>query len=805
MKLIYGVLSSAVLIAACSSCSDDYNPGGGTSGKINPQLDLDFNAITSRSTAAGRDAAPISVNDLKLRLTSTDGSFSKEWNSITDFDNNELFKVGSYTLEAIYGDAEDEGFEKPFYYASSQLKVEEDKVTTVSLNATLANSMVSIATTEAFRSYFTNYSFQAHAEGGDYLNFTSTESRPGYLRPGKVTVSADVTKPNGLSATLEAASFVAQPRHHYTITIDVNNGQAGDAQLVITFDESLDQEDIYIDLSDDILSAPAPEVIAEGFEPDAPVSVIEYMPSDITPSFFINAEGGIKTVTLTTQSTSLIEQGWYNEIDLASATPAQQSKLSSLGLGVKGLYGNVDRMAQISLDAVIPNIRYIDNSTNISNFTIVVTDKFNKVSEPITFSVKVNPIEIGLTEDVAPTIGQSDMTVLLNFNGTDITRNVRLQYRNERGTWTDAAITDVTPLSDNNYRVAIDGIPAYDKTVTLRAVAANKASNEITVAKGGFLLSSTDNDVFATRARVVPDYYEEQLQANAASVKYEVSKNGTDFTPVAHTLNADGSAWLTGLPSGSLLTIRATVNGKTASTDITTEVAAQIPGSDMERWWREHGGSNWDFYYAFAEDTPENERVWDTMNEETTSSVGVGAAYTTTSGTKPGTGVNGQCAVIRTVGWGAGNTAGGALSIVNNTTAGQLYLGKFNAVGQQPDYGYAFHSRPSELVFNARYEAYKSDDFGTAEIRVLDAAGNEINAPAKINIGTDHGDWSEIKIPLTYPANAAKAASIEIIFKSTGHESGASRSYLKLPGFAANAKTESVGGQLYIDDIKLNY
>ena len=801
MKLIYGVLSSALLIAAGSSCSDDYNPGGGTSGKINPQLDLDVNAITSRSTSAGRDASPVSVNDLKLRLSSTDGSFVKEWNSIADFDNNELFKVGTYTLEAIYGDVEDEGFEKPYYYASTQLTVKENKVTQVSMNAQLTNSMVSIATTEAFRSYFTNYSFQAHAEGGDYVNFTSTETRPGYLRPGKVTVTADVTKPNGLSATLEAAVFVAEPKHHYTVTVDVNNGQAGDAQLVITYDDMLSQEDVYIDLSDEILSAPAPAVIAQGFEAGTTATVIEGSSDAAAPAFFINAEGGIKSVVLSTKSTSLIEQGWYNEIDLAAATPAQQSKLKSLGLDVKGLFGNIGQMAQIDLSGVLSHIRYLEGSDNVSEFTVVAKDNYSKVSDPLTFSVKVEPIVIGLSEDVTPSVGAFTMTVALTYNGTDVARNVKIQYKNLRGTWSDATITKVTEVSDNNYIVEIDGIPADDTTVTLRAVAAGKASDEVTIAKGGFTIASTANDMFATRTRIVPAYFDDELEAAASSVKYEISEDGSNFTAVSHTMESDGSAWLTGLPSGKNLTVKATINGKIAKTEITTEAAAQLPNSDMEGWWREHGGSNWDFYYAYAEGT---QQVWDTMNEETTSSEGVGAAYTTTSGTKPATGHNGQCAVVRTVGWGAGNTAGGGLSVVNNVSAGQLYLGKFSGVGQTPDYGYKFNSRPSSVTFYAKYAAQKSDDFGVAEARILDAGGNVL-ASTSIQIGTDKSDWTQFSLPLSYSANAEKAALIVIIFKSTGHSSGATRSYLKLPGFAANAKTESVGGQLYIDDINLTY
>lgn len=809
MKLIYGVLSSALLIAAGSSCSDDYNPGGGTSGKINPQLDLDVNAITSRSTSAGRDASPVSVNDLKLRLSSTDGSFVKEWNSIADFDNNELFKVGTYTLEAIYGDVEDEGFEKPYYYASTQLTVKENKVTQVSMNAQLTNSMVSIATSEAFRSYFTNYSFQAHAEGGDYVNFTSTETRPGYLRPGKVTVTTDVTKPNGLSATLEAAVFVAEPKHHYTVTVDVNNGQAGDAQLVITYDDMLSQEDVYIDLSDEILSAPAPAVIAQGFEAGTTATVIEGSSDAAAPAFFINAEGGIKSVVLSTRSTSLIEQGWYNEIDLAAATPAQQSKLKSLGLDVKGLFGNIGQMAQIDLSGVLSHIRYLEGSDNVSEFTVVAKDNYSKVSDPLTFSVKVEPIVIGLSEDVTPSVGASTMTVALTYNGTDVARNVKIQYKNLRGTWSDATITKVTEVSDNNYIVEIDGIPADDTTVTLRAVAAGKESDEVTIAKGGFTIASTPNDMFATRARIVPTYFDDDLEAAASSVKYEISEDGSNFTAVSHTMESDGSSWLAGLPSGKNLTVKATINGKIAKTEITTEEAAQLPNSKMEEWWMARSGGNWQFYYAFAEGTETSMQAWDTINEETTSEPGSGtfggAAYKALSSTKPdASGHDGQCALIRTVAWGSGNTAAGSISAVDHISAGQLYLGKFNAIGQTPNYGYLFTSRPVSLSFWAKYQAQKSDDYGSAEIRVLDASGNEICSNS-IDISTDHGNWGIFTMPLQYPVNAPKAASIVVIFKSTAHPNGATKDYIKLPGFAAGKGTEVIGGQLYIDDIKLNY
>lgn len=814
MKLIYGVLSSALAIAVCSSCSDDYNPGGGTSGKINPQLDLDVNAITSRSSKAGRDAAPVSVNDLKLRLSSNDGSFVKEWNSISEFDNNELFKVGNYTLEAYYGDVEDEGFEKPYYYATTQLTVKENKVTPVTMNATLANSMVSITPTEAFSSYFTNYSFQAHAEGGDYINFTATETRPGYLRPGKVTVTADVTKPNGLTATLEAAVFVAEPRHHYTIKVDVNNGQAGDAQLVITYDDMLQQEDVYIDLSDDILSAPAPEVLAQGFDAGATTAVIEGSMPATSPSFFVNAEGGIKSVTLTTQSTSLIEQGWYNEIDLAAATPAQQSKLKSFGLDVKGLFGNVDRMALVDLSAVVANIRHIEGGNNESKFTIVAKDKYGKVSEPLSFTVKVEPVVISLSNDATASAGSSTMSVALNYNGSDVANNVRIQYKNIRGTWDNATITNVTMVSENNYIVEISGIPADDATITLRAVAGNKISDEVVIAKGGFTIASTPNDMFATRARIIPTYYEDEIEANASSVKFEISEDGTTYTPVNHTIESDGSAWITGLPDNKKLFVMATINGKNAKTEITTEEAWIIPNGNFDEEVSIDGSeSNWENIVFPG---------WGTNNAMTTSQ-GSNYAYCRISGTiQTDDSHSGKAALIRTVGWGSGNTAvgsGGNSGKTKYTDAGLLHLGATRDIRPEgysnregsvetvdlAPLGIDCSSRPSSMTFYYKYSPKNSADRGFAEIRTIDASGNIIAAKSE-NL-TASNEYKELTLTLDYPSGAEKAAKIYVRFQSTDD-----RTYLQKnndnfsgPGFANLSRGTYMGSQLYIDDIKLNY
>ncbi len=125
--------------------------------------------------------------------------------------------------------------------------------------------MVTVSYTDAFRNHMSNFNAILHSAGGDY-NFTAlTETRPIYTNPGSVTLQVRVVKNNGTEARLEVATFTAQPRHHYRFTVDVNNGEVGNHTLVVSLDEQLGQEDVIIDLSDQILNAPAPEIKTEGF------------------------------------------------------------------------------------------------------------------------------------------------------------------------------------------------------------------------------------------------------------------------------------------------------------------------------------------------------------------------------------------------------------------------------------------------------------------------------------------------------------------------------------------------------------
>lgn len=844
-SLIYGLFSS---LALCSlvSCSDDFRPSDNTKGRIYPSVSLDANPL--KRDRASRSATEISVNDLSLKLSSLDGTFSKSWDSVADFNSEEEFKVDNYLMEATYGDASDEGFEKPYYYGAASLSVRENQQTPVAIDVTLANSMVTVQYTDAFKDYFTSYQMLLHSESGNYLEYAADETRPVYVKSGKVTLIADVVKPNGTGGKFEALELNAQPRHHYTVTVDVNGGQVGGAVLEITYDDSISDEVIVdIDLSDDLFNSPAPVVDSEGFDPAQTYSMVDGFSAGLTPKITVIARGGLESLVMTTKSPSLIAQGWPSEIDLVAATSTQQNVMSSLGLGARGVFGNVDKMAWLDLTKVIDNIKYVADAENTNTITVVAKDLNGKLSDIVTLTVVCEPVELSLdiTEIADP--DENNANVNLTFNGPDVEKNVAIQYKNDRGTWSNVTINSIEPASrgGETYRVNIT-LPD-NASVTLRAVCGSVISESVVLTREilPFRLKVNDYDVYAKRAKVsVTD--ESGMAVDASGLNIVLSTDGINFT--APTQTVEGSTIkLDGLESGNTYIARLEQNGVySRKATLTTELEAQIPDSNFENWSSEKKG---DYQYLWIVG---NGSPWATVNNLTVSTSGSGSgnglntkgcAYKATSGTIPANGrstksngyggtfgttkaadghtvgnasinnlgYSGNAALIRTVGYGSGNSAGSGTSnpasgfnTCQNVASGELYLGTYSNGANYS--GYDFASRPTAISFYYKYVPYGSvGDYGDCEVKLLDASGNVI-ATAKYKFEKLDDEYTQKVLNLEYTTNNAKAAKIMIRFKSSANPSlASSTSWLYGPGNKNVSGGEYVGSELYIDEITLQY
>ena len=499
-SLLLGIAAAALL----ASCNDGKLPGGwsSTTGGIAPAVNVD--ASVSTGSRAVTSAKAIEAADLSLRLTAADGSLDRTWARVADFDTDEEFSVGDYTMQAFYGTEGAEGFDAPYYSGTTALTVRENQVTAVNITASLANSMVSITYTDALKSYLADWDAVVSSSAGkSEIAFAKDETRPAYITPGAVTLRLNVTKPNGTSATLQAATFTAQPRHHYNVTVDLNDGEVGDAVLTITYVDDTEEKVIDINLSEDIISAPAPEVTTVGFASGDVLSHVESAAADAQLALNIVARGGIASVKMTTESASLRQQGWPAEVDLIGTDAATRATLSSLGLKPLGLWKNPDKMAVVDLTDVLAHLTVTAAGATDSKFAFTVTDRYTKTSEPVELTVSVVKLNLAITGHEPLLYDADNVDLHVAYNGSNLADNVTFQTKNARGTWDAVEVNSVTAAGDDAYTVSLQLPSRADKALTFRAVASTgltSAEVEVPVVEPNVTLEASDNNTFATYA-----------------------------------------------------------------------------------------------------------------------------------------------------------------------------------------------------------------------------------------------------------------------------------------------------------------
>ena len=822
-KLIYcGFAVASVL--GLGSCNDDITTAGDRQGRIFPSIDLDSKVIssydddaTSRSTVGD-----ITVADLSLRLTRDDGALEENWISVNDFPANYECPVGAYTLVAYYGSMQEEGFEKPCFYGSDRIMVEENRTSTVSIQATLANSMVSVDYTDAFKKYFSDYSAELTSAAGQTITYVAGETRPAYFNEGTVKVAVRVVDPVGREVTLQPASITTEARHHYHLTFDVNNGEVGTAVISISFDDLLEQEPVVIELSEALINSPAPEMTPVGFVAGETVNFVEGSTSEGSLSVNVIAKGGISSVEMTTKSASLLSQGWPAVVDLAATDAATLATLNRLGLKTIGLSGNIDKMAVVQLANVISHIGYVSGDDNVSTFSFAVKDRYGKITaEPLVLSVGITESRFEFA-DFEPLYEWS--TVLgfdIVYNGTDAQKSVSFECLNDRGTYSAVPVNSFEAVAgkEDTYHVALT-VPSSAAALNLRAVVDGTQITrtiervDADEAPHTHVLSAPENGIFAHTAAMNIAPLSRGASRSAADYKVKISADGKSWADATVADATSNTFKLTGLEGGTSYQVRAIVDGiPTEKVSFQTEAAAQLPNNNMEAWSRTDGKTQyWWIEYPNADKA---NGAWATMNELTTS-VGdgntnafshKGTSYCAYSGTRQTTDAaqGTYAAIIETVGWGD-NDANGGTTVgkgCKNLTVGELFLGSYSGGANYT--GTAFGSRPSAMTFQYKYRYKNSADYGMAEVEVLNASGKVIASGSLQLTAVD--SYTQQSIPLTYNTTDGKAALVKVSFKSSGNPDCQSinTTNLDCPKLGNLSDGRFTGSSLYIDEITFEY
>lgn len=851
MKHQNRALMIAVLAAGLTACSDE-NPWATADGEgkltVSVTTDTDITVGVPRKAvpgtrAAGTDTNAPEASAFSIKLEKSDGSYSKQWDKLADFNNESSIPTGIYTLTAYYGDMEAQGYDSPYYAGTQEVSVLEARETVAELTASLANSMVTVNYTETFKKYFADYTATLQSSGHAPVELdNSRQGEAVYVAPGTVDLSVAITKPNGQSVTIQPASFQAVAKHHYNITLDVNNGQIGDAQFVVYFDDTLTQEDVTIDLTEELFTAPAPTVNASGFTSGVTMELLSLTNPDSPIKYTIIGHGGLKEVTLTVASSDYTP-AFGKEINLIGATEAQQNLLAASGVKALGLFKNPDRMASIDITDFIGKLPAGDYT-----ISVVAKDNLTRVSDIITLNITAIPLTLTATPKTG-IFGTNTVDVTIAYNGADPAKDITFAALNRSGVYVNAPVVSVVEASRSR------AIETKEYTVTIELPDTDRDEVPVKVYLKGEEKLQFNIPIETPTYSVTADALSRciglkidggEMTSDIVKALHVFISNGTNASITRDTEN--NIIYINNLDPASTYTVKhgftSNANNATELGEVTTEAAANVPNGDFSQTTEvlnQNINAGGQYRYFFGVGSLGKEYIlqnhttlfaseptgWATINQKTAYT---GSNPMNTWFVVPSTLAQNGTVLIRSVAYDHNGTLpvlddhGNSVrekysrnkpTSLANTAAGELFLGSYSFDGtEHRTNGISFTSRPQALSFDYSYTPINGES-GQVVITIFDTSGNVI-ATASANID-DASSMTSKTITLPAYEFGTKATKLYICFKSTAGDNVAApipddiadvSNTTSLSGITLNAdqyKSLCVGSQLTVDNVKLVY
>lgn len=801
-----------------SGCEEDKHSGD--TGRLSLRL-IASGAVTDVTTRAENEEALPEVGDFSISILQGDKVYSS-WDKLSEYEDDTEFPVGSYTLKATYGNLETQGFASPYYAGQQDFSIVADGNTEVEVTCYLANVKVTTEYTEAFRSYFKDYTVKVRPEGGSEISFSKTETRAAYLKPGKFIVYADVTKQQGSSATFELATIDnAEACQHYKLKLDVD---AGSAALNISFSEETEKIPVTIDVSDEALTARPPFFTPTGFVGGVAKEAVEWKALESPLSILVTARGGISKCVITTHAPSLLQQGWPGEIDLLHPEAAELALMRNMGLVIRGISENVDKMIVLDFTEVIPHIQYLAGN-NESTFSLTVTDKYSRINAtPFDLKIKTLSNQFDVAPPMKVAFNSRSLLLAVKLDG-DISK-VKFQYK-AYGEWQDVTPAKMETNEDGiSHQVTLDLAYPIQQNTDIRVVTAS-VSKVVTVETGEstFQIKSSEGDVWAKKATIhlVGDTQgttEYLKMLRGISVQCKEGSANVWFTPTQ--TKVQDVIEVIGLNPNTSYTFKAVVaegmNVKPLNEIIIkTEEELQVPNSSFEDWHittnSEGNFPKWmdvHHYYPFSAN---GASYWATNNDYAQAWTVYPVQVTTcpaviyVKDAKDGT----KAAELHTSGAGGGYATTGSNLYPASYKAGRLFIGTYawSNKTEVVSTGANFTSRPKQLTFWYKYSPYGTDTFKVeAEVR----GGNGLIAKGSFTSPSTSEADSEYKqgmILFDYADSMVKANRIYINILSTTKTSFSKDDVQQSASIeltdAADKWEAHIGSRLKIDALNLVY
>lgn len=831
----YAMLLSATMLLASCAGEDPWKEAGGGKGTIalNLTASSDLDNLTTQGRAGETAVVPNfpTVDQFSIRLTPVGGE-PVEYKTVAEFEENMEagVKAGAYTLEAYFGDPLDQD-DKPYVYGKQQLRVNEQAVSQVDITAKLANSLVEVTYTDAFKSYFKDYSTTLKSDKNSAaVTITGIDGASKFVTPGFINVTMAATYINGKEAHLNPKNFSAQEAFLYRVKYDVNAGQIGSPTLSITFDDNIDEvETVEVDLSNDFFSAAPPEVTAEGFNPSETLSAKVGSYSGDPLRFNISADGKIAEVLLSVTSTGTeapYAPSFGTSVNLFKADASVQEKLKAEGITAVGLFNNTDKLAMVDVTGFIN--RLPEGSHEIS---LIVKDAKTRISEPVSLTFTTIPVTLKAANSPVRQYDREEVELNVSYDGGDLSL-VSFKTVDERGMDVPCVAGSPVDKGGNNY------------VYTLRLPVDRRASQPVTLYYNGRERETVNVDVAWADPTFAYDAYTKTAYVKVdgfsdAFIDIVKEKGWLEIKDASSAIVPEYDAankWFvySGLTPGKEYSIF--VRDGVYSPKFSTEAATDVPNGDFSQVHEtinmslDAGGK-----YKYMSTTMQNKSSiicsepmdWASINEKTcyrnSNPLNTWFAVPSTiarSGEVTLRSVaydhNGTLPSLDDHGWSVkAKYSRNAPSKWNGYAAGELFLGAYSFDGTENRVdGIKFSSRPKSVTINCSYNPVGSEKAG-AYVAVLDDSENILSSK-EITISSGNNQTIGIELP-AYTQFGVKAAKLQVRFRSSTEANPAApvpsdfkdvTNTTGLNGQTIDAnqyKSLCTGSTLVITKVKLNY
>lgn len=237
-----------------SACSEEATNG---EQKGEGRVTIDCVATTTvDDTRANVSCTTPAAEDFTLKIEGVGHTYTADYANIAEFNADNYLRNGRYKATVVAGNVAEEGYDKAAFMGSAEFDVKSRENTNVEITATIANALVKVEVTEAFKNYFVGgYELKLNTAAGNEFD-VKAQTEPIFVAPTSFTVTGTAVKQANQSGA--EGTVVTLPEYKmenaaaqtlYTVKLDVEN--AGGAKLTITLNDTLvDSIEIEQELND---------------------------------------------------------------------------------------------------------------------------------------------------------------------------------------------------------------------------------------------------------------------------------------------------------------------------------------------------------------------------------------------------------------------------------------------------------------------------------------------------------------------------------------------------------------------------